>query len=186
MHVKQTRIHNLLIHCCVLCNTLSKHPKLSQKKTASKRQLTRWHFWFNSHRYPPVMYQKFSGISCFTDSVVCCSRYLLQSPSLGYLISDGCTAIYKGTSPALVLCLSWTLKAMTKVSDCFRMTCYLVPLSSVNQGKDFYLEVPRPCLLAAHLQPCFQNPVRLGQVLSLPQQRCKLTFIQTGHEEMQG
>lgn len=138
MHVKQTRIYNLLIHCYVLCNTLSKHPKASQKKTANKRQLTRWPFWFNSHRHPSVMYQKFSGISCcFADSVVCYSHYLLQNHLLGYLISCGYSTIYKGTSPALFLCLGWTLKVVTKISECFRMTCYSVPLSSVGQGKMF-------------------------------------------------
>lgn len=52
--------------------------------------------------------------------------------------------------------------------------------------KDAYLEVGRPCVLVAHLEPCSQNPVRLGQVLSLPQHRCKSTLVQIGHEEMQG
>lgn len=131
MYVKKVRIYNWLILWHVLCSILSKHSKLSQRK------VTQWPFWFKSHRYPSVRYQKLSGISwCFSDCVGCCSCYICYRV-IQCLISSLVGALLSAKE-CFQLC-SWAsaehMKAMTKISDCFRMMCYSVSLSYVIQRK---------------------------------------------------
>lgn len=147
----------------MLCNTLSIHSKLSQRKIANKRQLTQWPFWFKAHRYPSVRYQALSGISwCFSDSVGCCSCYLLQS-HLDTLSHLWWVLLYlQRNVSSSVLVFSWTLKALTKITDCFRMMCYSVFLSSVIQRKVLIWRYLDPVYWLLIQELCFQNQAGSG------------------------